>query len=112
MVLYLAIGFVLWLFTLGAGIRGKIAGVIGAMTVPARPQHGRAWFVRSSRNLVGRLETLHRQRRDQGILSDLDQHATVATMQELARSVTTPLRRLGVSVYQRTHSFMWRSWRF
>ncbi|MEJ2531003.1 MAG: Na+/H+ antiporter NhaA [Halioglobus sp.] len=92
-VVYLAIGFVLWLFTLGAGIHGTIAGVIVAMTVPARPQHGRAWFVRSSRNLIGRLETLHRQRRDQGILSDLDQHATVETMQDVVRSATTPLRR-------------------
>ena len=91
--IYLSIGFLLWIFTLGAGIHGTVAGVLIAVMVPARPQHGRGWFVRSSRDLIGRLERLHGRRRDQGILSDLNQHATVEALQEVARSATTPLRR-------------------
>jgi NhaA family Na+:H+ antiporter len=90
---YLSIGFLLWICILQSGIHGTVTGVLIAATVPARPRYGRGWFVRNTRHLIGHLEGLRRHRRDVGILSDLDQHATVEAVEDAVKSATTPLRR-------------------
>lgn len=90
---YLLLGFVLWLCILQAGIHGTVTGVLIAMAVPARPLHGRSWFVRKTRKLLARLEFLHQKRSDRGIFSDPYQYAVVESVQEMVKSATIPLRR-------------------
>jgi NhaA family Na+:H+ antiporter len=91
--IYLVVGLLLWLCLLGAGVHGTMAGVLIAAAVPARPQHGRGWFVRSTRRLIDRLELVHARRQDRGILSNPAQHAAVEAVKRAAQSASTPLRR-------------------
>jgi len=91
--IYLMIGAVLWGCVVAAGVHGTVAGVLIAATVPARPRHGRDWFLRTTRHLTSRVEALHRERRDTGILGDPDQHTTVEAVEQVAKAATTPLRR-------------------
>ena len=91
-VIYLALGAVLWCCVTLSGVHGTVAGVLIAAAVPARPRRSRGWLVERARRLSGRVESLQQQSRD-GILADADQHSTVEELQQVAKAATTPLRR-------------------
>lgn len=91
--IYLIFGFMLWIELVNAGVHGTVAGVLIAATAPARPKHGRRWFVRTAREIANHLESLHDDRQEVRILADPEQHAAVEATAQVAREATTPLRR-------------------
>lgn len=94
---YLLGGFMVWLAMLESGVHATVAGILVALTVPARPRHGPYWFMRHARRLINRFEQLERQKQRQtsnndNILAAEDQHAIVERVQDTAQKATTPLQ--------------------
>ena len=90
-VVYLLGGIALWYAVLQSGVHSTVAGVLAATTVPARVQVLPRRFERRVRNLIGRLHSRRRGRRD--ILGDPPQHAIVEALRREATAATTPLLR-------------------
>jgi NhaA family Na+:H+ antiporter len=62
------------------------------MTVPARPKRGADWFVRNTRKLIDKFETI-KQESSRSILDEEEQHVVVEEVKGTAEKATTPLRR-------------------
>jgi NhaA family Na+:H+ antiporter len=88
---YLIGGMVLWLSVHHGGIHASIAGVVAALTVPARPRTALGRLELSLRRLRRRLRGQAKRSRD--VLADAEQHAQIAAVEREARRATTPLRR-------------------
>jgi NhaA family Na+:H+ antiporter len=88
--IYLTGAAVLWLSIHHGGIHASIAGVLAALTVPARPRVGIG-------RLTNALRTFHRGLRERAgkvdVLAEAETHAQVAEIERHARRATTPLRR-------------------
>jgi NhaA family Na+:H+ antiporter len=91
--IYLLLGLLLWTSLIASGVHGTVAGVLVAATVPARPKHGRRWFVKSARQIARRLEQRSENAAGRGVLSDPTQHSIVKAAEEMSKSASTPLRR-------------------
>ncbi len=89
--IYIAVGALLWVAVLQSGLHASIAGVVVAMTIPARPKVGPSRLLRQLSRLGRRLEV--RRRREPDVLGDQRQHALVQRIQDSARRATTPLQR-------------------
>lgn len=92
--LYFVLGGVVWLLFYQSGIHATVAGIVVAMTVPARPKRESDWFMQRADRLMRRFERIERQRySNENILGDATQHGIVEGVQEAAEKATTPLRR-------------------
>lgn len=89
---YIIGGAIVWLATLGSGVHATVAGVLVAMTVPARPKREPKWFVRRTRRLIDEFEEVG-ERVEQPMLGSEDQHIVVERIKDTAEKATTPLRR-------------------
>lgn len=90
--IYITIGALVWLAMLASGVHASVAGILVAMTVPARPKRGPVWFVSSARKLITQFENIEKES-VQPILAEKEQHKLVERVQESAKKATTPLRR-------------------
>jgi len=90
--LYFLIGGLVWLATLGSGVHATVAGVLVALTVPARPKRGPRWFVTRTHRLVDEFETIERKS-DKPLLGEEAQHEVAERVQETVEKATTPLQR-------------------
>ena len=92
---YAVIGVVLWVALHGSGIHATLAGILLAMTIPARPAHTPVQF-------EGRIEELlvafRADRTDRGSADDPPGNRNMATiaeaMEDCARAVQSPLQRI------------------
>jgi NhaA family Na+:H+ antiporter len=89
---YIIGGGLVWAATLDSGLHATVAGVLVAMTVPARPRAGPTWFVRRTRRLLEEFQEIQKQS-ERPILGEERQHAVVERVQDTAEQASTPLRR-------------------
>jgi len=89
---YIVGGGLVWGAMLGSGVHAAVAGVLVAMTVPARPRAGPGWFLRRTRHLLDEFQEIEKQS-ERPILGEERQHAVVEDVQDTAEKATTPLRR-------------------
>jgi len=89
---YFLIGGLVWLAMLGSGVHPTVAGVLVALTVPARPKRGPVWFVNQTHELADEFATLE-QESDKPLLGEEAQHAVAEQMQDTVEKATTPLQR-------------------
>ncbi|MCW9013360.1 MAG: Na+/H+ antiporter NhaA [Gammaproteobacteria bacterium] len=91
---YLVGGILLWFAIHASGVHSTIAGILGAMTVPAKPKHEAEWFIEKVRHLVKKFEYLEKESQDdQHILSKDNEHEVIEDIERVAETATTPLQR-------------------
>lgn len=89
---YFLISAAMWFMLLESGVHATIAGVLGALAVPARPKYDPLRFTRHMRRLIDRFEAS--QSSSQSILNNEDQHAIARNLEESTKMVRAPLQRL------------------
>lgn len=89
---YFAIAVALWYALLLSGMHATLAGVIGAMTVPAKPKYDPQRFSERVKALMLQFDdSIHQGK---SIMTNTRLRALVQTLENGVRSVETPLQRL------------------
>ena len=90
--IYIGGGILVWLAMFNSGVHATVAGILVALTVPARPKRGAHWFVQRTKKLLNQFEEIEKES-SQPILGEKAQHAVVEQVHATATNATTPLRR-------------------
>lgn len=88
---YAALGVALWAFIFNSGIHATLAGLLMAVTVPARTRLGEVDFVEEVRALLSVFE--RKQDGEKGILGTPEQHRVAVDIEATVKAVSTPLQR-------------------
>lgn len=92
-IFYLGLGILVWLAVLGSGIHTTVAGVLVALTVPARPVRTGYGFLRRSRELLNRFQRNYEHKeKESTVLANTNQYEIVENLHKTVKDVTTPLQ--------------------
>lgn len=89
---YLIIAVFLWYALMLSGVHATIAGILGAMSVPAIPKYNPDHFKDQVKDLMRRFEASHRP--GQSIMTNIQLRAVVQSLGNSVHSVQTPLQQL------------------
>ena len=89
---YFMVAVALWYMMLLSGVHATLAGVIGAMTVPAIPRYDPTRFSTHVRFLMDQFDENHKP--GQGIMTNTGLRTQVQALENSVLSVETPLQRL------------------
>lgn len=89
---YFIVAVFLWYALLLSGVHATLAGILGALSVPAIPKYNPERFSEQIKELMSRFEASHQP--GQSIMTNIKLRAVVRTLEGGARSVQAPLQRL------------------
>lgn len=88
---YIMFGILVWWLIFRSGVHPTFAGVVIAMTVPARPKSGTKESINHVKFLLNKLG--RRKDKEIDVLASRTDHNQMLEVRDLAESATTPLRR-------------------
>jgi len=89
---YFIVAVFLWYAFLQSGVHATLAGILGALSVPATPKYDPERFSQHVRELMRRFDTSHEP--GKSIMTNDALRAVVQTLENGVHSVETPLQRL------------------
>ncbi|WP_286233882.1 Na+/H+ antiporter NhaA [Thalassotalea sediminis] len=88
---YLFSGLVLWWFVSHSGVHATTAGILAALTVPAKPYADTHWFAKNMERLVNHFKKIDDKKTT--ILEQQKQHDLAEVAEDIAKTATTPVQR-------------------
>jgi NhaA family Na+:H+ antiporter len=89
---YFVVAVFLWFALLQSGVHATLAGILGALTVPAMPKYNPERFSEHVRDLMQRFDASHQP--GKSIMTNDKLRAVVQTLENGVHSVEAPLQRL------------------
>ncbi|MCP3672678.1 MAG: Na+/H+ antiporter NhaA [Gammaproteobacteria bacterium] len=89
---YLVVAVLLWYALMQSGVHATLAGILGALSVPATPKYNPERFSKHVMGLMGRFDASHQP--GKSIMTNDKLRAVVQTLENGVHSVEAPLQRL------------------